>query len=427
MQQPGLELPADPAAGVATPAPPPGGLATAATRSGIAILAVVAFSHLVNDSFTALLTPLLPQIQATYQITIAQTAVLVAILSFVGSLIQPLMGVLADHADRRLLAGMGPMLAAVGMTLIGYAPGFAALGALVALGGLGSAIFHPSGAAYAVLGARADRRGLFAALFSAAGTAGLAVGPLVATTLDLHALPYLLPIGLAAGALTYAVTPSTPVVRIAGRRLGDYAAVFRGPIRALWGMSVLRSLSTLAYQGMIGFMLAARGQGWHIGPTLAAFNVAAALGGVAGGRLSDRVGRTAVIRSSVLGTIPLFIALIYSNPSQWWFYPLVALVGGLANANVPVTVVAAQEYAPSHIATASALMMGFAWGTSGVLFLLVGAAADLTSPATAMVATVLVLFPAYWLAARLPEPERRHSPDVSGAPASPGVPRPPAG
>lgn len=398
-----LEI-ADPVAGVAAPEPPAASLAVAAVPSGAAILAVVSASHLVNDSFTAILTPLLPAIRASYSITIAETALLVAILSFVGSMIQPMMGVLADHADRRVLAAVGPVLSATGMTLIGYAPSFAVLGLLVALGGLGSAIFHPSGAVYAVVSARRDQRGLFASLFSGAGTAGLAVGPLVATALDLRTLPWLLPVGLLVGTLSYLVTPSTRVPGVASRRWSEYAAVFRGPIRALWGMSVLRSLSSITYQGLVGFMLAAQGAAGHIGPTLAVFNVAAALGGVAGGRLSDRFGRVTIIRSSVLATIPLFITLVYSGPSNLWFYPLVAVVGALVNANVPVTVVTAQEYAPTHVATASALMMGFAWGTSGVLFPAMGALADVSSPATATVASIALLVPAYLLAIRLPEP-----------------------
>jgi MFS transporter, FSR family, fosmidomycin resistance protein len=217
-----------------------------------------------------------------------------------------------------------------------------------------------------------------------------------------------MPAGLAVGLLSWVVTPSSASTSgadaAAGRRWRDYAEVFRGPIRTLWAMSVLRSLSTTAYLSLIPFVLTARGSARHIGPTLAVFDVAAAVGGVIGGRLSDRVGRTTVLRSSMLATIPLFVALVYARPSSWWYYPLTALVGALVNANLPVSVVAAQEYAPDHVATASALMMGFAWGTSGVLYLFVGKLADATSPATALVASILVLLPAFWLAVRLPEP-----------------------
>ncbi|HEU4564022.1 MAG TPA: MFS transporter [Gemmatimonadaceae bacterium] len=380
----------------------------APARGAVAILAVVTLSHFVNDGFTAMLTPLLPDIQRAYAISIAETAVLVAILAFVGSMIQPIVGMIGDHFDRRLLAAGGPVLCAVGMTMMGYAPSFAALGALITLAGLGSAIFHPAGVAYAATASHARRRGLFAALFSAGGTAGLAVGPLAATALDLRALPTLLPIGLAVGAASYAVTPSASAPAGARRTFGQYARLWRGPMRLLWATGVLRSLSTVSYQGLIGFVLTARGHASHIGPSLAVFSLAAALGGIAGGRISDRVGRTAVLRSSILATIPLFIGLVYSTPGQWWYYPLTALVGALVNANLPVMVVTAQEYAPDHVATASALMMGFTWGTAGVLFLAVGKLADLTSPVTALVASILVLLPAFWMTVRLPEPEGAH-------------------
>lgn len=381
--------------------------ALAAGSTGI--LVVLTIAHLANDSFTALLTPLLPQVRNDFGVTIAQTSLLVGVSQLVGSVLQPLFGLLADHVDRRLLAAIGPALGGIGMTLLGIAPTFGLLLLLVAMAGVGSAIFHPAAVAYVHQGARAHRRGLSNALFSAGGTAGLAVGPLAATALGLGRLPWLLPVGLLVGVASWMTLPSTRARSNAPRRWQDYTEVFRGPIRPLWAMSVLRSLSTVSYQGLVGFVLAARGFSGHIGPTLAVFGTAAALGGIVGGQLSDRVGRVRVLRSSVLVTIPLFVLLVYSTPDAWWYYPLAALVGALVNANVPVSVVTAQEYAPRHVATASALMMGFAWGTSGVLFPLVGSLADLTSPRTAMVVSILMLLPALWLTLRLPEPERHSS------------------
>ena len=175
-------------------------------------------------------------------------------------------------------------------------------------------------------------------------------------------------------------------------------------MRLLWAASVLRSLCTISYISLVGFALTNRGFAGHIGPSLATYSLAAAGGGIVGGLASDRFGRLAVLRSSVLLSIPLFVGLVYSMPDQWWYYPLTAIVGAMVTANTPVAIVTAQEYAPNHVATASALMMGFAWGTSGVLFMLVGALADLTSPRTAMVAAILLLLPALWLTLKLPEP-----------------------
>lgn len=372
---------------------------------GLAVILVMTFNHMINDSFTALLNPLLPRIRDLYGVSIAQTGILVAILSFVGSMLQPVWGIVGDYVDRRVLAAAGPVLTAIGMTTIGYAPNFALLGVLVMVGGVGSALFHPSGVGYVATASRIDQRGLWAAIFSAGGTAGMAIGPLVASALDVHALPWLIPAGVAMGLLSFAIAPSTRGGQTR-RRFADYAQVFRGPIRILWGMSVLRSVSTVSFQSLIGFILTNRNFVGHIGPTLAVFSFASALGGIFGGRLSDRLGRTTVLRSSILISIPIFIGVVYSSPNQWWYYPLTALAGALVNANIPVAVVAAQEYAPAHVATASAMMMGFSWGTAGVLFPLVGKLADLTTPSIALSASILVMLPAFVLTLRLPEPER---------------------
>lgn len=393
-------------------------MATAArlqARGGSVVLAALALAHLVNDSFTALLTPLLPSLQAAFGVSIAQTTALVAVSSFVSSMLQPLFGALGDGSARRALAAVGPLVCGLGMVWLGYAPAFSIVVLLVAISGVGSAVFHPAAIALVHAGSRPAQRGLFAALFSSAGTAGLAVGPLTATLLGLRGLPFLIPVGVITAAIVWTVAPDVdrtlPVVK---RTWRQYASVFHGPMRLLWAMGVLRSVSTIAWQTMVGFTLVARGQEVHLGPALATFSIASALGGIAGGQLSDRVGRIPVLRSSIVATIPIFVALVYSTPSNWWFYPLAALVGVMVNANIPVSVVTAQEYAPDNVATASALMMGFTWGTAGVLVLLVGVLADFTSPQTAMVASILLLLPALWLTLRLPEPSELRREEGTG-------------
>lgn len=388
--------------------PPPAAPASTGRGSALhgstAILVALTAAHFVSDAYTSLLTPLLPVLRASYGVSIAQTAVLVAVSAFVGSMLQPAFGVLADHSDRRLLTAIGPALCGIAMALLGVAPTYLFAAALVTLGGVGSGLFHPAAIAYVHQGAQPRQRGLFASLFSAGGTAGQAFGPLAVTVLGVGRLHWALPIGFLSAAVSWAVTPSTRSPTRGRPRWSEYAAVFRGPMRLLWGASVLRSLCSISYMSLLGFTLTSHGFARHIGPSLATYSLAAAGGGIIGGLASDRIGRTAVLRSSMLLSIPIFVALVYSTPASWWYYPLTALVGAIVNANTPVAIVTAQEYAPGHVATASALMMGFAWGTSGVLFTIIGALADLTSPATAMVAAILLLLPALWLTVKLPEP-----------------------
>lgn len=87
-------------------------------------------------------------------------------------------------------------------------------------------------------------------------------------------------------------------------------------------MAVLRSLASMGYNAMLPFMLLARGYGAReVALTLAVYSVASAIGGIVGGRLSDRVGRVTVLRGAILTTIPFFALLILSSPANWWFYP----------------------------------------------------------------------------------------------------------
>ena len=379
------------------------------TASATTVVAVMTVSHFVNDNFTSLLTPLGPAIASKFGVTLAETGALVALLSLVGSVSQPIFGMLGDRVDRRWLAAAGPALAAIGMTLMGYAPTFFALGMLIVLGGIGSAVFHPSGAAFVAANSNLEKRGLYASIFSAGGTAGLALGPLTATALGLNGIIWLMPLGLLMGVVSFMLTPSSnPSARKAvGWR--DYVETFSGPIRTLWGVSVLRSLSTVTYGTLIPFQFQGKETPYTIAITLAVFSLASALGGIVGGQISDRVGRTKVLRSSVGILIPLFALLIVVTPTSIGVIPfwlLAFAVGAVANATVPVAVVAAQEYAPGKTATTSAIMMGFSWGTAGVLYIFFAQLANITTPIIAMLATVALLLPAWWLTLRLPEPER---------------------
>ncbi len=232
----------------------------------------------------------------------------------------------------------------------------------------------------------------------------MALGPVFAGV-GLDRLPIFAPIGLAVALVTFLVTPREE--RTSARRpsVGEYLAIFRGPMVTLWGMAVLRSLASSGYGAMLPFILAARGYGYgSTALALGVYSVASAIGGIVGGRISDRRGRTPVLRSSILGTLPLFVLLVYSEPSQVWYYPLAFLVGAFINASIPVGVVTAQEYAPRHVAVASSIMMGFSWGFAGLLVFLVGVLADVTTPTTAALVSISLLLPSVWMAYRLPEP-----------------------
>ncbi|MGY2896104.1 MFS transporter [Deinococcus sp. UYEF24] len=379
-----------------------------ATRSAVSIALAVTLGHFINDAYGGMLTPLAPAIRSQFGVSIAAVTLLASVFSLTSSVLQPVLGIIGERFDRRLMAAAGPALTGIGLTLMGYAPAFGALMLLVALAGFGSGFFHPAGAAYTARYSPLHQRGLWASIFSAGGTAGMALGPVFAGV-GLHALPIFAPIGLLVAAVSYVVTPSDrPVTGAKRASLPEYLGIFRGPMVRLWAMAVLRSLASMGYNAMLPFIMLARGFGIReTAITLAVFSVASAVGGIVGGRISDRVGRVPVLRSAIVATIPLFAWLIFSSPAEWFFYPLTFVVGALVNASIPVGVVTAQEYAPGHVAVASSIMMGFSWGFAGLLIVLVGLLADATTPVIAALASLTLMVPSAFLAASLPEPAKR--------------------
>lgn len=380
-----------------------------AAHNAATIALVVTLGHFINDAYGAMLTPLGPDIASHFGVGIGAVTLLASVFSLTSSVLQPVLGIIGERFDRRVMAAAGPVFTGIGLTLVGYMPYFGLLMLLVAVAGFGSGFFHPAGSAYVAKYSPPDRRGLWASLFSAGGTAGMALGPLFARV-GFTWLPIFALVGLVLGVISYAATPSD---RPTGQRPHprEYLAIFRGPMVTLWLMAVLRSFASSAYTAMLPFILQARGfpkdeRENAVVIALAVAAIASAVGGILGGRLSDRIGRVPVMRGAVSAALPLFVLLVFSTPHNWWFYPATFIVSAAVNASIPVGVVTAQEYAPKHVAVASSIMMGFSWGVAGLLVFLVGLLADVVGPVYAALSALVVLLPSVWLAYKLPEPGR---------------------
>jgi FSR family fosmidomycin resistance protein-like MFS transporter len=136
--------------------------------------------------------------------------------------------------------------------------------------------------------------------------------------------------------------------------------------------------------------------------SLTLYLASGALGGIVGGNLADRFGGRRVILISMIGSVP-FLALFVFTTGVVSMIGL-ALSGLILLFTIPVNVLMGQELAPTQAGTVSALMMGFAWGMAGVLFIpLTGWISDVFSMQTAF--TGLILFPliGFFLALKLPK------------------------
>src|SRR5271169_1812595 len=383
-------------------------LAPGASRNAWLVpLVLYSAGHLLVDSYQGALAVLQPALQERFHLNFAQAGILGGALVCSSSLMQPVYGYLYDRSHSRLFSALGPAIAAVFISSLVWAKGMGGLLALVVLGGTGVAAFHPQAASNAVAAIRRNR-GRAMAWFICAGSLGLASGPLFFSALLNHgglefarmgALP-----GIAVSMLLLLFLP--PVAQSAqSREKFDWAslrAVWK-PMTVLYFLVLIRSIVQITFTQFLPLYLRSER---HFSVSAASLSlslylVGGAVGGLAGGNLADRFGGRLVILTSMIGSVP-FLALFVFGHGAWSQAGL--FVGGLILLfTMPVNIVIAQELAPTQAGTVSSLMMGFAFGIAGLVFIpLTGSVADIWSIQFAFAG--LVTFPVlgFLLALKLP-------------------------
>lgn len=149
------------------------------------VIALLSAGHLMADFYAGALPALLPVFQTAYGLTYSGVAVISAVSHLTASVSQPAMGYFIDRVTRRGILPLACALAAVGISATGLAPSFGALLALVVLGGLGVAAYHPPAYKLAARHSGA-RRATGTSFFSIGGNLGIASGPLIATAVVLR-------------------------------------------------------------------------------------------------------------------------------------------------------------------------------------------------------------------------------------------------
>ena len=97
--------------------------------------------HFVHDCYTSILAPALPLIIDKLGISYGMTGLL-AVIQRIPSLMNPLIGILAERPGMRYMAVFSPALTAVFMSLIGVAPGYVFLAVILFFSGLSSTLWH---------------------------------------------------------------------------------------------------------------------------------------------------------------------------------------------------------------------------------------------------------------------------------------------
>jgi len=373
------------------------------------VVVVMAATHFLVDGYGNVLTPLLPLLIPTLHLSLAGAGALQMCFQLANSVAQLGFGYLADRSNPRLLLIGGPILAVAMLPMVGLAPVAWVLAAVLIIGGLGGAAFHPPAAAL-VHKYSGQHRGFAMSFHITSGTLGQAMAPLLfapfVQRFGLRAMPWLAIPGLTVlGGVLLRRVPAIDRLHesTAGRGLRALRP-YAKPLSLLYVIVVLRTLTAVSFSTFIPIMLTRRGMTLaQAGTAASIYLCAVGAGGFFGGPIADRFGARRVIILSLVSAVP-FLALA-PLLDGWWVVATIAAGGFLLQSTLPVNVTFAQMLAPISAATVSSLMMGFAWGVGGLAAPLVGMAADRIGIENTL--TVMSFTPLIAAALALPLPASR--------------------
>ena len=369
--------------------------------------------HYAVDYYNNFLPVLLPFIMVKLDMSLTMCGILVMVLAFVASSIQPFVGYITDKHDSShwLLAAIP--LSGISICLAGLAPNKAALLLLCILLGITVAFVHPVGSALLGKIGNVSNMGRVMSLYVVGGNFGAAVAPAtVMFLLDRYGLDILPLVAIPAvvlGILFYFSglykLPSANAKKVSSSESISIIKIFANPSVALLNIAMgLRCCTHVSVSTFLPMLMLSHGASNVVsGSMLTVFLMGAAAGGLVGGELGDKFGhKRLIVMSLALTVLPTVLFFLY--PNAGFISSLLLFMGGFfVQAPQPSSIVWTGRLMPQYIGVASGMMMGLCFGLGSIGAAVTAALGDYIGLETAMflsvvpvvIATILVIFTPY--------------------------------
>jgi FSR family fosmidomycin resistance protein-like MFS transporter len=356
------------------------------------------------------LPAILPLLIANNGYSYLAAGLLVTAYNVTSSFTQPLVGWLSDTRGFSISISISILVSAVFVALMGITQNYYMVMILAIIAALGHACFHPTALSLVNRLCIRENRGRITSYFVVGGNFGYAIGPLLTGLLVFWlglpgllflivpalfmvlALRYLLPGGIAGACQSHA-----------GPESGNGEAPSKKPFVILMIVSILRAWAVFAAITFLPMFLVTQGYDlMTAGIIMSLMLLAGVAGQVAGGHISDRIGRKEFMIFGLAGAVPFFYLFFASSGVV--AITAILLFGFFLWSTFAVAVAMSHELLPQNIGLASGMMLGLAIGFGGLGVAVNGIIADHYSLAAAFGTIPVPIIAAILIMCILPYP-----------------------
>ena len=333
--------------------------------------------HLFHDLYTSFLAPLLPTLMDNLSLNLTGAGILTSI-SRLPSILNPIIGYMADKTGARYFVIFAPAFTATLMSLIGSTNSPVALGIVLFLSGASSTVFHASSPGL-VAKATESRKGFGLSVYMAGGGIGRGLGPLLAvwavSTWGLSGLWRLMFLGWGVSLILYFQFRNfefKPKERYSLQKELPYFKRFFIPLAFVL---ILRSGLTASLNTYLPvFMVQSGTPLWLAGAALSILEISGVIGALVLGPFSDKIGRKKVINISIIISavlVPIFLQL-----SGWSVFPFLILLGFFSLSTGTIFLALVQDNFQHHRATGNSIYILLIFLSNALMLIVIGIIGD---------------------------------------------------
>ncbi len=340
--------------------------------------------HLIHDIYTSFLSPVLPLLIEKFSLTYTLAAYL-RLLMRIPSLLNPIIGHIADGSGVKYFVALAPAITAIAMSLIGKAPNYLSLAILLIVAGLSSSFFHVP--APVILKRISDRKlGMSMSAFQIGGELSRTIGPVIVvgaiSLWGFEGIYRLMPLGIIISIILLFKLKDEKIPKAGSKKYNFKTSITKTfkqgkvLILALLGIILIKSFTASVIAAFLPTYLSFKGYSlWMAGGALSILQAAAIIGVLITGVISDIIGRRRLLLIvSFCSPLAMILFLIGIKTA---LIPVVILLGLISFSSTPVVLAMIQENNFKYPSIANGIYMTINFLLSSFIVLFFGKISDM--------------------------------------------------